>query len=498
MDLSKYISLKVLTVILLFSQYQSIAQSIEIQGFFNEVKDSTKISFSESVDTNYKNYWMNYESVLIFNNSFKKYFYFKGTGSFGIESSICTPVIELIADENSKIKMFVNKNQAKYDISFQGDNALGLTELNNSKFKFKTLYPLVENCFQNTKNSFEFMNKLLKLRSELWHNFDTLLSKKEITKSFYDQVQNTADLQLLFVANYIMEGHKEDLKIKNDLIFSEQELNKIIVDLDNRYNAFDVKYEKCLGIRRLTVIQQKCLNISKEILKGIKTDIGIWESYQNHYSYAPLNLQELLMVGDINFLGFEKGGNCSFEKFKEKFPNSPYLFDLEKLNNDNLKSNSAVLPYTFATYSSFSKKIETQSTNQFAGLQELIKEKFKEKPVFVDLWATYCAPCKKEFSYSGNLLAFLQKNNIDILYVSVDPKGLERKWQKDIQSFKLYGKHYFASEDILNSIQKLLNEKTIGVPRYLLFNSKGVLILKNTKKPSDGQILYDEILNALK
>jgi len=473
------------------------AQTIEIQGFFNGVKDSTKISFSESVDANYKNYWMNCESVLIINNSFKKYFHFKGTGAFAIDSSLYNPIIELIVDENSKIKMFVKKKDTNYDISFQGDNALGLTELNNSKFKFKALYPLVENCLQNSKSSSEFIHKLLNLRSELWHNFDTLLSKKEITQSFYDQVQNNADLQLLFAANYKVEAYKEDLKIKNDLILSEQELNKIIVDLDNRYNAFDVKYEKCNGIRRVTVISQKCLNISKAILKGTKTDIGLWGANQDHYSYAPLILQELLMVNNINFLGFEKGGNCSFEKFKEKFTNSPYLYELEKLNN-NLKSNATVLPYTFAIYSSNSKKIDVNSTNQYAGIQELIKEKFNGKTVFVDLWATYCAPCKKEFSYSETLHTFLKINNIDILYISVDPKGLGRKWERDIQSFKLYGNHYFASEDILQSLQKLLQEKVIAVPRYLLFNSKGELLLKNAKKPSEKQILYDQIITALK
>lgn len=39
---------------------------------------------------------------------------------------------------------------------------------------------------------------------------------------------------------------------------------------------------------------------------------------------------------------------------------------------------------------------------------------------------------------------------------------------------------------------------TVYIPRYLLFNSKGELVLPSTKKPSEGQALYDEILNALK
>ncbi|WP_264208422.1 TlpA family protein disulfide reductase [Flavobacterium shii] len=482
-------------MILLFSTISN-AQTVELQGYFEDVKDSTKISFNNSVDKNYRNFWMDCESAIILNNSFTKYFHFNGTGAFTINSSLCTPRIELIVDEDSKIKMFVKKKEGIYDITFKGDNALGLNELNRSElFKFKTLYPLVENCFIDTKSASDFINKLLILRKELLVNMEDLYSKNEITSLFYERIQNEADLQLLYAANFKIESYKEDLKIKNDLKLSDQDLNEIIVRLDEMYNAFDQKYEKCNGIHRVVVIPQKSLNISRGILKGSKHDIGLWDTHHDYYNYAPLDSQELLLVNNINFLGFEKGG-CSFEKFKDKFPKSPYLLRLEKLNNDS--NNSAILPYTYATYLTGSEKINIKSTTQYVELSELIKEKFQGKSVFVDLWATYCAPCKKEFAYAADLHNFLNENKIDIIYISVDPKGVEQKLVEDIQSFKLYGNHYFASGDILKSLQKILNEEVIAIPRYLLFNSKGELVIKNTKNPSEQQVLYDEILTALR
>ena len=74
-----------------------------------------------------------------------------------------------------------------------------------------------------------------------------------------------------------------------------------------------------------------------------------------------------------------------------------------------------------------------------------------------------------------------------------------RQKNEDI-SGRVNGIEVTIRDIIYNSeLQKLLNEPDgIYIPRYLLFNSKGELVLPSTKKPSEGQALYDEILSALK
>jgi thiol-disulfide isomerase/thioredoxin len=299
---------------------------------------------------------------------------------------------------------------------------------------------------------------------------------------------------LLFAINDKVRNLKDDLNLRSQLNLSNEVLDNITVVLDKQYNAFDVRYEECNGMHRMVVIAQKCYNISKGVIQGAMNNLGLWDVALDYHNFAPSDYQELLMTSNISFLGFEKSG-CSFEKFKKTFPNSSYLRVLETLQKSSKSSNIA--PYTLLNYPIESDKMKIISTLKYTDIKELISKNFPHRPVFVDLWATYCAPCKAEFSHARELHHFLDTKNIVMLYVSVDSKEFTQKWENDIYQFKLNGNHYFASNELLNSLQKLVNEKMVAIPRYLLFNAKGELILKNTKKPSEGQKLYDQILNAL-
>jgi len=85
------------------------------------------------------------------------------------------------------------------------------------------------------------------------------------------------------------------------------------------------------------------------------------------------------------------------------------------------------------------------------------------------------------------------------LYLTIDNAKAVGKWNDFIVENKLYGNHYFTTEKLKKELMILLNIKDdIPIPRYLLFNGKGELILENAKRPSEGQELYNQIINALK
>jgi thiol-disulfide isomerase/thioredoxin len=492
--------MKKLILVFLFS-ISLHAQSLIIQGYVDDLSDSTSVWFNKSVDDNYKNYLNSCEKTLLVNGFFEKKINIKGAGFMTIESNKFMPSILLYAEDNNPIKINIKKDGTYYIIGFEGRNSKGLEELNRSKLmNFKKLASELRVLFQNSKSENEFLLGLHKLRLELSKPFLALLEEKQITDLFFENMNKEVDLNLLFVVNVMAYDYLDNPNKFKLISLNMEDINKILYVLDEKYDAFDEKYDNCDGLRRIIAIQRKCQNISKGILAGQKNNFNIWYEDYEDYSFAPKNLQELLAVNNIKNLGLDKSG-CSYAQFKKTFYNSVYNPFLDNLVNE-LSIEEKTNPFTFATFQinqTREKLFKIISTEEFKTISELISNKFKNKAVFIDLWATYCAPCKAEFSYADKLYSFLNTQNIEMLYISVDNQKQETKCKKDVLNYQLIGYHYFASNSIQKDIKKILHEENdIAIPRYLLFNEKGELVLNNAKKPSMEEELYHQIIGALK
>ncbi|WP_406825604.1 thioredoxin-like domain-containing protein [Pedobacter sp. KACC 23697] len=118
----------------------------------------------------------------------------------------------------------------------------------------------------------------------------------------------------------------------------------------------------------------------------------------------------------------------------------------------------------------------------------------KGKVVYVDLWASWCAPCKAEMPASHLLRKQYTNKAITFIYLSLDEKQAD--WKSSAASLKLpEGNSFLAEGDFEAKLARDL--KITSIPRYLLISKSGQIVLPDAPRPSEA-ILKLEIEKLLK
>ncbi len=125
---------------------------------------------------------------------------------------------------------------------------------------------------------------------------------------------------------------------------------------------------------------------------------------------------------------------------------------------------------------------------------QMLKDLFKGKKLYIDLWATWCGPCKDEFKYQEAAKKVLVSRSVETLYISMDVAERDDQWKKMVQYFQLTGHHIRTSDSLRNDLMKLFwDGKSYTIPRYLLIDDKGVIRELNAARPSDVKGLKEQI-----
>jgi len=117
----------------------------------------------------------------------------------------------------------------------------------------------------------------------------------------------------------------------------------------------------------------------------------------------------------------------------------------------------------------------------------------KGKYVYLDIWATWCGPCKAEIPYLKAIEKEFHDNNIAFVSISIDKKEAYDKWKEMIVEKELSGIQLFADND-WNS-QFVQDYEIEGIPRFILIDDKGNIVNADAPRPSNPKL--KELLKEL-
>ncbi len=128
----------------------------------------------------------------------------------------------------------------------------------------------------------------------------------------------------------------------------------------------------------------------------------------------------------------------------------------------------------------------------------------KGKYVYIDLWATWCGPCKKEIPFLKEVEAKYHGKNIEFVSISLDNgRGYKAEskeaafaasnvgWKKMVAEKELTGIQLFADNGFNSTFAKELSVNSI--PRFILIDTNGNIINANAPRPSSPKLI--ELLN---
>ena len=287
---------------------------------------------------------------------------------------------------------------------------------------------------------------------------------------------------------------------------NDKVIQEIKIDKDNLFKAtFEVKeglYLMFDGVEYTELFLKAGYNLklkmdAKQFDESIKYT-GKGEAENNFLAQATIaestfKYDDLINADEANFNKMvDDKKNSDFQKLDSAKLN-PNFVSLQKKNieesllglrqfyNQKLAANKMNnLPSALFEYE-----------NQKGGKTKL--EDLLGKYVYIDVWATWCGPCRQEIPSLEKIEEQFQGRNIVFVSISVDNITDREKWSRLITEKKMSGIQLLADKEWNSKFIKEYN--IMGIPRFILIDMDSNIVNAQAPKPSDPKLI--ELLNSL-
>jgi thiol-disulfide isomerase/thioredoxin len=375
--------------------------------------------------------------------------------------------IDLYLVEGDDVKIAIDGNKLYSSAKITGNQAGGSEYLIAKPHRYMALREGNEKFYALPEK--EYKQRARKLRDDLYGLLDSLknvpaaFSTEERKELHYNYLYNLASYEGLHQRFGKQPGFKVSAKFLDEVR---------AIDLSN-----EADYKTYPAYKKLVPAYYEA-----SIAKLVKQDVDRNLAKIKVYATIP---NEYIKNDLIN----STASTMSMAKDIDEFYNAFISSSSSASNNSKLKAKYDELKQVVAGKLS---PDFTEYENHAGGKTSL--SDLRGKYIYIDVWATWCAPCLAELPSLKKIEKQFQGKDIHFLSISIDTEPAYKAWVKMVKDKEMGGIQLLA--DNAWSSKFISAYGISAIPRFILIDPDGNIVSPNAPRPSDPALIT--LLNDLK